>query len=63
MHSVLAGGTIVIFLKPVLRFGEEECLLAKRTALAEKYLDTIAGVSVIMEFFVKVSIIAKARGL
>lgn len=63
MNYDLAGDTIAIFLKPVLRFGEEECLWAKQSASAGKPTkqDFDAGVSVATEFLDKGSLIAKAR--
>ena len=61
MHSDLVGDTTAIFLKPVLRFGEEECLWAKQSVCADTNQDTIAGVSVATESLGKGSLIAKAR--
>ena len=63
MHSDLVGDTIAIFSKLVLRFGEEECRLAKRVACAGNPTnpDFDAGVSIATEFLDKESLIEKAR--
>lgn len=63
MHADLLGGIIVILLKDVLRFGEEECLLAQMNTGAGNPTnkDSVAGVNVATEFLGKVSTIAKAR--